>query len=177
MRSIRCGCGSVEALASNGEWELKRRGDGGAAKMTKARALGSDRRDGPGAAPIRIQFHDTTNDWHTCPAGGDIRASNPCSEYLFLDDTACNLASINLLKFKTDEGSDVAAFEHACRLWTLARNLGRDGAIRPRPSPANRSTYRTLGLGYANLGALSWRRAFLISPDSARDRLSPYPRF
>ena len=82
-----------------------------------------------------IQFHTTVNDWHTCPKGGEIRASNPCSEYMFLDDTACNLASLNLMTFRKDGDDgvkqfDTAAFEHAVRLWTdRARDLRADGAV------------------------------------------------
>ena len=73
-----------------------------------------------------MQFDTTINDWHTCPASGPINASNPCSEYMFLDDTACNLASLNLLKFRTGSGDtrfDVDDFEHACRLWTIVLEI------------------------------------------------------
>ena len=70
-----------------------------------------------------LQFHDTTNEWHTCPADGEIRASNPCAEYVFLDDTACNLASLNLLTFDTPEGFAVERFRHAVRLWTIVLEL------------------------------------------------------
>ncbi|MEM6489800.1 MAG: vitamin B12-dependent ribonucleotide reductase, partial [Pseudomonadota bacterium] len=101
------------------------------------------------------QFHDTINDWHTCPADGPIRASNPCSEYMFLDDTACNLASLNLMQFDGPGGFDVEAYEHAVRLWTLTLEVSVLMAQFPSREIAQRSyDYRTLGLGYANIGGL-----------------------
>ena len=101
-----------------------------------------------------IQFHTTINDWHTCPKSGPIRASNPCSEYMFLDDTACNLASLNLMRFRdADKRFDVAAFEHACRLWTIALEISVLMAQFPSKKIAELSyRYRTLGLGFANIG-------------------------
>jgi len=103
-----------------------------------------------------VQFDSTINEWHTCPADGRINASNPCSEYLFLDDTACNLASINLLKFYDRVGGfDIDAYRHACRVWTLILEISVFMAQFPSRSVAQKSyDYRTLGLGYANLGAL-----------------------
>jgi ribonucleoside-diphosphate reductase alpha chain len=104
-----------------------------------------------------IQFHTTINEWHTCPEGGEIRASNPCSEYMFLDDTACNLASLNLLRFyNTDkEAFDIDKFRHASRLWTVVLEISVLMAQFPSKNIAQLSyDYRTLGLGYANLGAL-----------------------
>src|SRR5581483_1116857 len=103
-----------------------------------------------------IQFHTTINDWHTCPAGGEIRASNPCSEYMFLDDTACNLASLNLLQFRgPDRQFDVGAFEHAVRLWTIVLEISVMMAQFPSRKIAELSyRFRTLGLGYANIGGL-----------------------
>ena len=106
-----------------------------------------------------IQFHTTINDWHTCPAGGEIRASNPCSEYMFLDDTACNLASLNLMAFRKDgDGKkvfDVDAFEHAVRLWTIVLEISVMMAQFPSKEIAQLSyDYRTLGLGFANIGGL-----------------------
>ncbi len=103
------------------------------------------------------QFDTTINQWHTCPAGGKIRASNPCAEYLFLDDTACNLASLNLLPF-LDEASGrfrVEDFAHACRLWVTVLDISNSMAGYPSRTIAEKSAeYRTVGLGYANLGAL-----------------------
>ena len=104
-----------------------------------------------------LQFHTTINDWHTCPAAGPIVASNPCSEYMFLDDTACNLASLNLLKFesKNSDPFDFEAFSHAVRLWTLVLDISVTMAQFPSKEIARRAyDYRTLGLGYANLGGL-----------------------
>src|SRR5262249_21682228 len=104
-----------------------------------------------------LQFDSTINEWHTCPADGRINASNPCSEYMFLDDTACNLASLNLLKFyDTKTGRfDVESFRHACRLWTLILEISVYMAQFPSTSVAQKSyDFRTLGLGYANLGSL-----------------------
>jgi ribonucleoside-diphosphate reductase alpha chain len=104
-----------------------------------------------------VQFDTTINEWHTCPADGRINASNPCSEYMFLDDTACNLASVNLLKFFDTRtgGFDVESFRHACRLWTLILEISVYMAQFPSQSVARKSyDFRTLGLGYANLGTL-----------------------
>lgn len=119
-----------------------------------------------------IQFHDTINKWHTCPNDGEIRASNPCSEYMFLDDTACNLASLNLMKFVSNEGGriiDVEAFEHAVRLWTIVLDISVSMAQFPSKAIAEKSyKYRTLGLGYANLGALAMSQGLSYDSDEAR---------
>jgi ribonucleoside-diphosphate reductase alpha chain len=154
--SVRLTDAFFDALDANGDWRLNRRTDGEAAHVIKARRLWESICEAAWrCADPGLQFHDTTNAWHTCPAGGEIRASNPCSEYLFLDDTACNLASINLLKFKTERGFDVDGFEHACRLWTIALEISVAMAQFPSAGIARKSyDYRTLGLGYANLGAL-----------------------
>jgi ribonucleoside-diphosphate reductase alpha chain len=104
-----------------------------------------------------IQFHTTINEWHTCPAGGEIKGSNPCSEYMFLDDTACNLASINLVRFydKENHKFNIDAFTHATRLWTIVLEISVLMAQFPSKEMAKLSyEYRTLGLGYANLGSL-----------------------
>jgi ribonucleoside-diphosphate reductase alpha chain len=120
-----------------------------------------------------VQYDTTINEWHTCPEGGRINASNPCSEYMFLDDTACNLASLNLCKFPGDDGElfDVeAAFEHAVRLWTIVLEISVLMAQFPSEEIAQLSyEYRTLGLGYANLGTLLMRRGHAYdSPRAAR---------
>ncbi|MBN2144466.1 MAG: adenosylcobalamin-dependent ribonucleoside-diphosphate reductase, partial [Candidatus Aureabacteria bacterium] len=101
-----------------------------------------------------IQFDDTINSWHTCPEAGRIQASNPCSEYMFLDDTACNLASLNITRFMKDSGEiDIGAFCHAVRLWTITLEISVLMAQYPGKKIAHLSyLYRTLGLGYANLG-------------------------
>lgn len=104
-----------------------------------------------------VQFDSTINEWHTCPADGRINASNPCSEYMFLDDTACNLASINLLKFYDTKTSqfDIEAYRHACRSWSVILEISVYMAQFPSAPVARKSyDFRTLGLGYANLGAL-----------------------
>ena len=104
-----------------------------------------------------LQYHTTVNDWHTCPASGEIRASNPCSEYMFLDDTACNLASMNLLTFRDEKTGkfNVEAYEHAVRLWTVVLEISVMMAQFPSRQIAELSyEFRTLGLGYANIGGL-----------------------
>lgn len=117
-----------------------------------------------------IQFHDTVNEWHTCPKGGEIKASNPCSEYMFLDDTACNLASLNLVKF-LDENNDkftVDSFRSASRIWTVVLEISVLMAQFPSMEIAVRSfDYRTLGLGYANIGALLMRQGIPYDSDEA----------
>ncbi len=108
-----------------------------------------------------MQYHTTINEWHTCIGDGEIRASNPCSEYMFLDDTACNLASLNLVKFYDDDTSvfDVNAFRHATRLWTIVLEISVLMAQYPSEEIAQNSyDYRTLGLGFANLGSLLMRQ-------------------
>ena len=103
-----------------------------------------------------VQYDTTINHWHTCPNSGRINASNPCSEYMFLDNTACNLASINLMKLRRDDGSfDVERFKHACRIFFLAQEILVDHASYPTKTIAENShRYRPLGLGYSNLGSL-----------------------
>src|SRR5208283_289642 len=103
-----------------------------------------------------VQFDTTINEWHTCPESGRINASNPCSEYMFLDDTACNLASLNLMQFRHADGRfDTGSFEHACRLWTITLEISVLMAQFPSREIARLSyDYRTLGLGFANIGGL-----------------------
>ncbi|MEM8785620.1 MAG: vitamin B12-dependent ribonucleotide reductase, partial [Pseudomonadota bacterium] len=117
-----------------------------------------------------IQYHTTINDWHTCPAGGEIRASNPCSEYMFLDNTACNLASLNLLQFREEDGAfDIESFIHATRLWTLTLEISVLMAQFPSQEIARLSfDYRTLGLGFANIGGLLMASG--LSYDSVKGR-------
>jgi ribonucleoside-diphosphate reductase alpha chain len=118
-----------------------------------------------------LHFNSTMNDWHTCPAGGPIRASNPCSEYMFLDDTACNLASANLLAFYDRAGKrlDVASYEHACRLWTIVLEISVMMAQFPSREIADLSyRYRTLGLGLANIGGLLMTMGLGYDSDAAR---------
>lgn len=117
-----------------------------------------------------MQYHTTINEWHTCPAGGQIKASNPCSEYMFLDDTACNLASLNLVKFfdAEEEKFDIQKYRHAIRLWTIILEISVLMAQFPSRKIAKLSyEYRTLGLGYANLGALLMRLGYSYNSQEA----------
>jgi ribonucleoside-diphosphate reductase alpha chain len=117
-----------------------------------------------------MQFHDTINTWHTCKATAPIHASNPCSEYMFLDDTACNLASLNLMHFRTIEGEfDVPAFKHAVNVLILAQEILVDFAKYPTEKIAQNSRdFRPLGLGFANLGALLMARGLAYDSDEGR---------
>ena len=155
--SVRVTDEFLEAVENDGDWNLTGRISGKVTKTLKARALWDQVSYAAWAsADPGIQFHSTINDWHTCPASGPIIASNPCSEYMFLDDTACNLASINLLQFRDASGNfDVVAFEHAVRLWTIVLEISVMMAQFPARKIAELSyEYRTLGLGYANIGGL-----------------------
>ena len=144
------------AVKENKDWELLKRTDGEALKKVKARELWDQISHAAwSCADPGIQYHDTINAWHTCPEDGEIRASNPCSEYMFLDDTACNLASINLLKYLKDGKFDHNSFTHSVELWTLSLEISVMMAQFPSKEIAEGSfDYRTLGLGYANLGGL-----------------------
>jgi ribonucleoside-diphosphate reductase alpha chain len=117
-----------------------------------------------------MQFDTTINDWHTCPNTGRINASNPCSEYLFLDDTACNLSSLNLMKFRGEDGEfDTEAFAAACRTMITAQEILVDNAGYPTPAiDRNSHDYRPLGLGYANLGVLLMDRGLPYDSDTGR---------
>jgi ribonucleoside-diphosphate reductase alpha chain len=117
-----------------------------------------------------LHFNTTMNDWHTCPAAGPIRASNPCSEYMFLDDTACNLASVNLLPYRNADGTiDIAAYEHTVRLWTVVLEISVMMAQFPSWKIAKLSyEYRTLGLGFANIGGLLMTSGIPYDSDEGR---------
>jgi ribonucleoside-diphosphate reductase alpha chain len=156
--SVRIPNSFFEKLDNNDDWELKGRMDGRVMKKIPARELWNQiayaawRCADPGT-----QYNTTINEWHTCPEGGEIRASNPCSEYMFLDNTACNLASANLMKFYDSETNhfDVEGYEYNCRLWTVVLEISVLMAQFPSQEVARLSyEYRTLGLGYANLGTL-----------------------
>ena len=155
--SVRVTDEFLRAVEADADWHLTFRKDGKVAKTVKARELWEEIGSAAWAcADPGIQFHTTINDWHTCPASGPIKASNPCSEYMFLDDTACNLASLNLMAFRREDGSfDVDAYEHAIRLWTVVLEIAVTMAQFPSRRIAQLSyEYRTLGLGYANIGGL-----------------------
>jgi ribonucleoside-diphosphate reductase alpha chain len=173
--SVRVTDAFLRAVQDDGDWHLTYRGNGKNTQPEpmKARELWEKISYAAWAcADPGIQFHTTVNDWHTCPAGGEIRASNPCSEYMFLDDTACNLASLNLMQFRKGEGVktfDVPAFEHAVRLWTVVLEISVLMAQFPSREIAQLSyDYRTLGLGFANIGGLLMAAG--ISYDSREGR-------
>ncbi|PIX00059.1 MAG: ribonucleoside-diphosphate reductase, adenosylcobalamin-dependent, partial [Ignavibacteria bacterium CG_4_8_14_3_um_filter_37_9] len=166
--SIRINNDFMEAVLRDGEWHLYGRNEKKLAKKEgrkakpfktyKARELWDDIAYAAWAsADPGVQFHSTINEWHTCPNSGEIRASNPCSEYMFLDDTACNLASLNLVKFYDTKKHkfNIPAFRHASRLWTIVLEISVLMAQFPSKNIAQLSyDFRTLGLGYANLGSL-----------------------
>ena len=155
--SVRVTDEFLSAVEKDSDWNLMRRIDGKVHKTVKAKELWEKIGHAAWAcADPGIQFHTTVNDWHTCPASGPIRASNPCSEYMFLDDTACNLASLNLLRFRgEDKQFDIDSYEHAVRLWTVVLEISVLMAQFPSKEIAELSyRYRTLGLGYANIGGL-----------------------
>ncbi|MCO6390607.1 vitamin B12-dependent ribonucleotide reductase [Aliihoeflea aestuarii] len=147
----------LRAVETDADWHLTARKDGKVMKTLKARDLWEKIGHAAWAsADPGLHFNTTMNDWHTSPAAGPIRASNPCSEYMFLDDTACNLASINLLTYRNADGSiDISRYEHTVRLWTLVLEISVMMAQFPSKEIARLSyEYRTLGLGYANIGGL-----------------------
>ncbi|MDE2578491.1 MAG: vitamin B12-dependent ribonucleotide reductase [Hyphomicrobiales bacterium] len=156
--SVRVTDEFLRAVEQDKEWTLTKRLNGKAHKTIPARELWEKVGYAAWAsADPGIQFHTTINDWHTCPAAGPIVASNPCSEYMFLDDTACNLASLNLLTFRdpATKRFDVETYEHAVRLWTVVLEISVLMAQFPSREIAQLSyDYRTLGLGYANIGGL-----------------------
>ncbi|RJL08105.1 vitamin B12-dependent ribonucleotide reductase [Paracoccus siganidrum] len=154
--SVRVTDAFLRAVREDAPWELLRRTDGKVARTVSARELWEQIGHAAWAcADPGIQFHDTVNAWHTCPEDGPIRGSNPCSEYMFLDDTACNLASMNLLTFWRGGQFDIDAYVHATRLWTVTLEISVLMAQFPSREIAQRShDFRTLGLGYANIGGL-----------------------
>ncbi|PHQ69258.1 MAG: ribonucleoside-diphosphate reductase, adenosylcobalamin-dependent, partial [Paracoccus sp.] len=168
--SVRVTDAFLEAVREDKPWELLRRTDGKTARTVSARELWDQVGHAAWAcADPGIQFHDTVNSWHTCPADGPIRGSNPCSEYMFLDDTACNLASMNLLKFWTGDQFDADGYVHATRLWTVTLEISVLMAQFPSKEIAQRSyDFRTLGLGYANIGGLLMNMG--LGYDSERGR-------
>ncbi len=169
--SVRVTNEFLEAVAQDKPWHLLRRTDNKVAETIPARELWDEIAYAAWAcADPGLQYDTTINEWHTCPESGRIRASNPCSEYMFLDDTACNLASIYLLKFKRENGAfDVKAFEYASRLWTLVLEISVLMAQFPSKEIARLSyEFRTLGLGFANIGGLLMASG--VAYDSAEGR-------
>ncbi len=169
--SVRVTDDFMRAVLDDGEWSTKRVTDGDVAETYKARELMRGIAEGtwvcgdPG-----MQFDTTVNEWHTCPETDRINASNPCSEYMFLDDSACNLASINLMKFVKDDGEfDVGGFKAACRTLITAQEIIVPNSSYPTKSiEKNSHEYRPLGLGYANLGALLMSRGLPYDSDEGR---------
>jgi len=170
--SVRIPNSFFKVLEENGDWELKARTDGRVMKKIPAREVWNEisyaawRCADPGT-----QYDTTINEWHTCPKGGRINASNPCSEYMFLDNTACNLASANLMKFfdTSNNKFDVEGFEYTCRLWTVVLEVSVLMAQFPSKDVAQLSyDYRTLGLGYANLGTMLMVSGIAYDSEEAR---------
>jgi len=168
--SIRVTNGFLTAVEKDADWELIDRVTGRVSKTIRARDLWEQVGHAAWAcADPGIQYHDTVNDWHTCPEDGAIRGSNPCSEYMFLDDTACNLASMNLLTFLEDGVFNVEDYMHASRLWTVTLEISVMMAQFPSKEIAQRSfDFRTLGLGYANIGGLLMNMGHSYDSDEGR---------
>ena len=170
--SIRVTDDFIRAVENRDDWELTERTTGRVMKTVSAESLWDQIAEAAWAcADPGVQFDTTINEWHTSPAGGRIRGSNPCSEYMFLDNTACNLASVNLVAFYNDRTGafDIDNYLHAVRLWTLVLEISVAMAHFPSRAIAQGSyDYRTLGLGYANLGSLLMRMG--IPYDSGRGR-------
>ncbi len=169
--SVRVTNDFLQKVQDGGDWDLIRRIDGKVAKTVKARDLWELIAEAAwGCADPGLQFDTTINEWHTCPASGRINASNPCSEYMFLDDTACNLASLNLIAFRNADGSfDVDGFRHAVRLWTVVLEISVLMAQFPAPEIAELSyRFRTLGLGFANIGGLLMAEGLPYDSDAGR---------
>ncbi|MFN4271509.1 MAG: vitamin B12-dependent ribonucleotide reductase [Aliihoeflea sp.] len=161
----------LRAVETDGDWHLTARKDGKVLKTLKARDLWEKIGHAAWAsADPGLHFNTTMNDWHTSPEAGPIRASNPCSEYMFLDDTACNLASLNLLAYRKADGTfDIEAYEHSVRLWTIVLEISVMMAQFPSREIAQLSyKYRTLGLGYANIGGLLMTNGIPYDSDEGR---------
>ncbi len=169
--SIRVTDDFMKATMNGSDWHLKARSNGVVIKTVSAKDLWEQVGFSAWAcADPGIQFHTTINDWHTCPQGGSINASNPCSEYMFLDDTACNLASLNLMQFRARNGSFmIKEFEHAVRLWTMVLEISVLMAQFPSKTIAKLSyDYRTLGIGYANIGGFLMSLGLSYDSDEGR---------
>ncbi len=170
--SVRIPNSFFKAIDTDGQWDLMRRTDGELAKSINARALWDQvtyaawRCADPG-----VQYDTTINQWHTCPESGRINASNPCSEYMFLDNTACNLASLNMIKFYDAKRRtfDWAGYEHAVNIWTVVLEISVLMAQFPSQEIAELSyQFRTLGLGFANLGAMLMQAGIPYDSDRGR---------
>jgi ribonucleoside-diphosphate reductase alpha chain len=170
--SVRISNDFMAAVKQDADWNLNRRSDGKVHKTIKAKKLWNDIVHAAWqCADPGVQFDTTINEWHTCPEDGRINASNPCSEYMFLDDTACNLASLNLLTFYDENtGFKVDDFVHASRIWTVILDISVQMAQFPSKEIAQKSwDFRTLGLGYANIGAMLMRMGIPYDSKAAVD--------
>jgi len=169
--SVRVSDEFMEAVQKDAEWATfsvttgEQIGEHSASELMQLIAEGTRVCGDPG-----VQYHSTINRWHTCPNSGPINASNPCSEYMFIDDSACNLASLNLMKFRTEDGSfDVESFKRAIRIFIIAQEILVDNGSYPdKPIAVNSHLFRPLGLGYANLGSLAMSFAYAYDSDQAR---------
>src|SRR6476646_4215681 len=169
--SVRVSDAFMEAVEADEDWNLTARTDGTVVETIKARKLLHDISEAAWrCADPGVQYDTTINAWHTLPNTGRINASNPCSEYMSIDDSACNLASLNLMKFRREDGElDVEAFEHACDVVFLAQEILVGYSSYPTPEiERNARAYRQLGLGYANLGALLMARGLAYDSDEGR---------
>jgi ribonucleoside-diphosphate reductase alpha chain len=170
--SVRVTQQFLQKVIEDGDWDLVERSTGAVRRTVKAQDVWRRIAEAAWAcADPGMQYDTTINEWHTCPEGGRIRASNPCSEYMFLDNTACNLASLNLVKFYNDGTGafDVEAYEHAIRVWTIVLEISVTMAQFPSKEIALGSyEYRTLGLGYANIGSLLMRSGIPYDSDEGR---------
>src|SRR5215204_3292325 len=169
--SVRVTDAFMEAVESGAEWNLTARTDGTVVESADARKLLAQIAEAAWeCADPGVQYDTTINSWHTLPNTGRINASNPCSEYMSIDNSACNLASINLLKFRKEDGEfDVEAFEHTCDTVFLAQEILVGYSSYPTPEiEGNAKAYRQLGLGYANLGALLMARGLPYDSDEGR---------
>jgi len=170
--SVRVTDEFMEAVEAGEDWELKARADGSTTKTLDARELMNQIADAAWrCADPGIQYDTIINRWHTCPESGRINASNPCSEYMHVDDSACNLASLNLMKFRREDGSfDVEPFEHAVDIVFLAQEIVVGFSSYPTPEiTENANRFRQLGLGYANLGALLMSDGLPYDSDAGRN--------
>ena len=169
--SVRVPNSFFNALETDSNWHMTNRTDGKVAKSVRARDLWDQISYAAWAcADPGLQYDTTINEWHTCPQSGRINGSNPCSEYMFLDDTACNLASLNLMTFmRPDDSFDVQAYIHANRLWLLTLEISITMAQFPSKAIAELSyRYRTTGLGYANIGGLLMAMGIAYDSDAGR---------
>src|SRR2546429_507312 len=169
--SVRVTDAFMDAVEADADWNLTARTDGAVVDTVKARALLKDMAEAAWqCADPGVQYDTTINNWHTLPNTSRINASNPCSEYMSIDDSACNLASLNLMKFRREDGElDVEAFQHAVDVVFLAQEIAVGYSSYPTPEiEANAKAFRQLGLGYANLGALLMARGLPYDSDEGR---------